>query len=269
MMASRPHLSQQLMQQAANVILRCRETGKLMDDLPLECKPQSLEEAKIIRDLVFEGLNDETAGWFVGCSNPSIQKQLGLDEPYCARLAASTVHPSPAALASARFPSITLEVEFAFTLAEDLPARDRPYSAEEVAAAIAKVHPAIEVVTSHFIDWTHQPIFNIIADNGTDGALVYGPGKSLAEAGDLSAIKTSLAVNGTVLTEGSGADVLGNPLNVMTWLANRCREDGIGLEAGKIHNTGSTTSMVLAHPGDHCRAVFEGLGDVEITFEAG
>lgn len=264
-----PPLSLQQMEQAARVILRCRETGKLIEDLPQECKPRSLAEALAIRDLVFDGLNDAPAGWFVGCSNPAIQKQLGLNEPYCARLAASTVHASPAALDAARFPSITLEVEFAFTLGEDLPARTAPYTSAEVGAAIAEVHPAIEVVTSHYIDWTHQSIFNIIADNGTDGALVYGAGKPMAEAGDLSTIQTSVAVNGKVLERGSGADVLGNPLNVMTWLANRCREDGLGLQAGQIHNTGSTTAMVLARAGDTCQAVFEGLGTVEITFETG
>ncbi len=253
-------------QQAARVLLNCRTSGEVIDDLPAECKPHTLADAFAIRDLVFAGLNDAHAGWFVGCSNPSIQKQLGLAEPYCARLAASTVQQSPVQLPVDHLPTITLEVEFAFTLGDSLPARAEPYSQAEVAAAIALVHPAIEVVTSHFADWTHQPIFNIIADNGTDGALIYGQGKSLADTGDLSAIQTSISVNGKTEATGSGADVLDNPLNVMTWLANRCREDGMGLEAGKIHNTGSTTPMVPAQPGDTCRAVFEGLGDVDLTF---
>lgn len=254
---------------AADRLLTCRRTGEVIADLPAGCKPRGLADALAIRDLVFEGLGDKPAGWFVGCSNPVIQRQLGLPEPYCARLGASTVHPSPARLPASRFPSITLEVEFAFTLGRALPARADDYTKEEVAEAIALVHPAIEVVTSHFADWTHQSIYNIIADNGTDGALVYGSGVPLNEAGDLGAIQTSVAVNGTVCAEGSGADVLGDPLNVMVWLANRCRADGMGLEAGKIHNTGSTTPMVLANPGDECRAVFAGLGDVEITFESG
>lgn len=266
-MSANTKLTIEQQHEAAARILQCRSSGVLMDDLPAQCKPHNLVDALAIRDLVFEGLNDEPAGWFVGCSNPAIQRQLGLDEPYCARLGASTVHASAARLAASRFPTITLEVEFAFTLGQALPARAAPYSTDEVAAAISQVHPAIEVVTSHFNGWTHQPIFNIIADNGTDGALVYGAGKSLAEAGDLSRIQTSICVNGAPGAQGSGADVLGDPLTVMVWLANRCHEDGIGLEAGQIHNTGSTTPMVLAQPGDSCRAVFEGLGEVEITFE--
>ncbi len=254
--------------QAADHLLAARRSGKVIADLPDACKPQTLADALAIRDLVFAGLGDEQAGWFVGCSNPHIQRQLGLDEPYCAPLAAGTVHPSPAQLPAAAFPSITLEVEFAFTLGRDLVPRETPYGYAEVAEAIDRVHPAIEVVTSHLADWTHQSIFNIIADNGTDGALVFGEGAPLASAGTLSAIRTSVSVNGEEKATGSGADVLGDPLNVMVWLANRSREDGITLKAGQIHNTGSTTPMVLAEPGDICRAVFEGLGDVEVTFVA-
>ncbi|NNF78282.1 MAG: hypothetical protein HKN05_09665 [Rhizobiales bacterium] len=268
-MSANANLTAEQQHEAAARILQGRRTGQVMDDLPAQYKPRTLEDALAIRDLVFEGLNDAPAGWFVGCSNPAIQQQLGLPEPYCARLGASTVHPSPATLPARRFPSITLEVEFAFTLGQALPPRPEPYSKDEVAAAIALVHPAIEVVTSHFADWTHQSIYNIIADNGTDGALVFGEGKPLADISPLSGIQTAVSVNGVIGANGSGADVLGDPLNVMVWLANRCREDGIGLEAGKIHNTGSTTAMVPAHPGDTCRAVFEGLGDVEITFKPG
>ncbi len=252
--------------QAAETILAARRDGEVIDDLPAVCKPQTLADAEAVRDLVFSGLQDEPAGWFVGCSNPAIQRQLGLDRPYCARLAASSVHPSPAVLPSDRFPSITLEVEFAFRLGKPLPARADPYTTAEVADAIATVHPAIEVVTSHFTDWTRQPIFNIIADNGTDGALVYGEGVNLPAAGPLSAVQTTLWLDDAEAATGSGADVLGDPLNVVLWLANRCREDGVGLDAGHIHNTGSTTPMVIARPGDSCLARFEGIGDVEIAF---
>ncbi|MEM8687073.1 MAG: fumarylacetoacetate hydrolase family protein [Pseudomonadota bacterium] len=258
--------AQQLM--AADTLLAARRSGEVIADLPAACKPQTLADALAIRDLVFAGLGEAQAGWFVGCSNPHIQRQLGLDEPYCAQLAAGTVHPSPAELPAGAFPSITLEVEFAFTLARDLAPRETPYGRAEVADAIDRVHPAIEVVTSHLADWTRQSIFNIIADNGTDGALVFGPGAALSDAGDLSTIRTSVSVNGEEKATGSGADVLGDPLNVMVWLANRSREDGVTLNAGQIHNTGSTTPMVLATPGDTCRAVFEGLGPVEVTFSA-
>lgn len=266
MTQSKRRLSDERAREAASLILAGRRAGTVMDDLPASCKPDTLADAFVIRDLVFDGFDDEGVGWFVGCSNPIIQRQLGLDEPYCARLAKSTVHESPATLDSKLLPSITLEVEFAFRLKRALPPRPTPYSKAEVADAIATVHPAIEVVTSHFTDWTHQPIFNIIADNGTDGALICGEGVALAEVGPLADVETQLFLNGESAASGSGFDVLEDSLNAMVWLANRQREDGIGLNAGDINNTGSTTPMVHAKPGDECRAVFKGIGDVEIAF---
>ena len=60
--------------------------------------------------------------------------------------------------------------------ASDLPARSAPYGRDEVEAAIAAVHPTIEVVAGHLRDWPNQDVFSVIADNGTDGALIVGPG---------------------------------------------------------------------------------------------
>jgi 2-keto-4-pentenoate hydratase len=225
-----------------------------------------LADAYAVQDRVFEGLEEDTGGWFVGCSNPAIQEQLGLDGPYCARLPASTVHEGPANLDPAGLPTITLEVEFAFRLAADLQSRARPYAREEVAAAVASVHPTIEVVTSHLEDWVRQPIFSLIADNGTDGALVVGAGLQDWRSLDLGAVTTELHVNGECVRQGSGAKVMGDPLEAMVWLAIACSAKGTGLTAGHVHNTGSCTDMYLAQPGDHAVARFAGLGAAEVRF---
>ena len=208
------------------------------------------------------------AGWFVGCSNPEIQRQLGLSEPYRAPLLADTVFESPTELAADACPGLTLELEFAFRFGCDLAPRPEGYELADVAAAVAAVHPAIEVVSSHLADWTHQPIFDIIADNGTDGALVIGPGREDWREVDLADVAVSLEVNGRAEREGRGANVLGNPLNVLLWLVNACGGAGVWLRAGTLHNTGSCTAMYHATAGDRAVARFAGLGEVEITFRA-
>ena len=71
---------------------------------------------------------------------------------------------------------MVIECEFAFRLAHDLPARDEPYTREEVAAAVGSVHAAIEVVAGHIDDWINQDVWSVIADNGTDGAVIVGDG---------------------------------------------------------------------------------------------
>ncbi len=45
-----------------------------------------------------------------------------------------------------------LEAEIAFLIGKDLPPREKPYSRDEVVAAIASCHPAIEVIESGLTD---------------------------------------------------------------------------------------------------------------------
>ncbi len=51
-----------------------------------------------------------------------------------------------------------------------------PYDRETTEQAIVRVYPAIEIVAGHLKDWPNQAVFSVIADNGTDGALVVGNG---------------------------------------------------------------------------------------------
>lgn len=251
---------------AADILLIARRLGEVLPGLPDDCAPADLEGAYAVQAALFERLGGRRAGFFVGCSNPVIQKQLGLPAPYRAPLLVETLHDSPLTIPAAHFPNLTLEVEFAFRLGRDLPPRDRPYEQEEVAAAVASLHPSIEIVASHLEDWTHQPIWSIIADNGTDGGLVVGTGREDWLSLDRPAIAVTLFLNGEEVRQGSGADVLGDPLTVFTWLVNACGRDGVALRAGEICNTGSCTPMIAAAPGDHALARFEGLGEAEVTF---
>ena len=75
----------------------------------------------------------------------------------------------------------------------------------------------------------------------------------------------SLTVNGRRERAGVGADVLGDPLNALVWLANARADAGEGLVAGQIHNTGTATSFYWAHPGDHATADFGPLGSVRLA----
>jgi 2-keto-4-pentenoate hydratase len=39
-----------------------------------------------------------------------------------------------------------------------------------------------------------------------------------------------------------------------------------GMKAGQYATTSSWTGLPYYKPGDHCRAIFEGLGEAELTF---
>ena len=257
-------MSPDAIERCASLYYTLRTNNHLLDQLPAELKPQSLADAYAVQDRLFEMLEVEIGGWFLGCTNPDIQRQLGITHPYAARLLRPVLHPSPAVVAVARQLPIVLEVEFAFELGADLPSRPAPYSTEEVAGAVATLHPAIEVVVSHLADWTHQPFFDLVADNGTDGALVCGDGVSAWRDIDLFAVNATLTINDQLVQQGAGANIERGPLAMLTWLANHVSDKGIGLERGQICNTGSCTSIQYVEPGSTAVAVFDDLGSVRV-----
>ena len=245
---------------AARLLAEARRENAILDGIPEDCRPQSLADAYAVQGRLIEVLGWGVGGWFCACTNPSIQKMLRLDEPYYARLLADFIFPSPAKIRSADFPPILLECEFGFRLEDDLPKRSTPYSRSEVEAVVSTVHPAIEVVAGHLKDWPQQGVFSVIADNGTDGALVYGEGLADWRSLDLARTAVTLKVNGKVERRGSGSKVLGDPLNALVWLANARVRDGDGLKANEIHNTGTATDIYWVSPGDRAEAEFDGLG---------
>jgi len=158
---------------------------------------------------------------------------------------------------------MVVECEFSFELRADLPARPAPYARDEVAAAVRGVHASIEVVAGHLEDWIHQDVWSVIADNGTDGAEIVGSGCAL-HGQDLAAVPVTLERNGEVVREGSGADVLGDPLDALHWLANARRAAGDGLRADMRCNTGTATAICPVGRGDHLVATFGGVGVAEL-----
>ena len=77
----------------------------------------------------------------------------------------------------------------------------------------------------------------------------------------------SVIVNGAPWREGSGANVLGNPLNVVAWLANELPKHGRALQRGAKISTGTTAEVYFAGAGDRVVADFGALGKAEVGFE--
>lgn len=252
-------------ERAAKALAEARCTVTVLDRLPDGSEPQTLADAYAIQDRLIALLGWEIGGWYCACTNSEIQRLLSLSEPYYARLFARAIKPSPATLRQADYPPMVVESEFAFRLKADLPARARPYARAEVLDAIGSVHPAIEVVAGTLKDWPTQSVFAVIADNGTDGALVRGePGVADWRSLDLPGMDVRLSVNGVVTRRGRGANVLGDPLQSFVWLANARSRAGGGLKAGQLHNTGTATSIQPVGPGDHVKVEFVGLGTAEM-----
>jgi 2-keto-4-pentenoate hydratase len=159
-----------------------------------------------------------------------------------------------------------VEAEFGFRMARDLPPSPVPRSRTEIAEAIEGVIPSIEIVDSRFDDWLTIGAPSLIADNACNAAWVLGPLLTDWRPLDLAAQPVRVTVNGQLVRAGSGAAVLGHPLNALEWLVNNLSAHGLRLEAGQYITTGVTTEVYMAERGDHVTADFGPVGSAEVEF---
>lgn len=253
-------------QEAARLLFAAWRDKNLLDGLPPSCRPQNLDDGYQIQ-AVLEGLHEApVAGYKIGATNEAAQAMFDVDAPFFGRVLESSIQRSPAAIAPGAVILHIIEAEFDFTLGEDLPARDGGYSQDEVMARVDNLIPAIEVPDSRYANWRDAGMPQLIADNAIASLLVLGEPAGNWRDLDLSRQSVVVRVNGETVDEGSGGNVLGDPRNALTWLANTLSERGMGLKAGQIVTTGSAANVIKVNPGDTVVADFGDLGSVEAKF---
>jgi len=256
--------------EAAEFIAQLRFAVKQEINIPEGIRPADplsgyAVQGELVRSLLSKNAG-RIAGYKVACTNKLAQELLGVDTPFYGHLLSYLVHRSPAHLNPGDFSMRCIEAEFAFEMAEDLPGENAPHDVDRVAAAVSAVLPAIEIVDTRYTDWTRVSAPSLIADNGCHGAWVMGDPCRQWQQFDLQTHQVDLMVNGQPKLRGFGSEVLGHPLNSLTWLANALCEQGKFLKAGDLISTGVTTNIYLAEPGDELVADFGELGKVALNF---
>ncbi|NKC13493.1 MAG: 2-keto-4-pentenoate hydratase [Gammaproteobacteria bacterium] len=250
---------------AARSLTAARRSGTRIDSLPAPAVPRSHDDGYHIQDAVAACFGEQVGAWKVGATHPNAQASLGVDGPVAARLFSQNLLFGDQRLADT-FMVRGLEAEYAFLMGADLPPAGVPYSREQIAAAVASVHPAIEIVDTRFT--AAQQGVLAIADNVNDALWIYGEGVSDWRALDRVNAEVTLQVNGEVVVRGSGAEVLGDPMTSLEWLVNEHAGAREGVRAGQYITTGSCTGLYKSPAGCTARATFAGLGELNVMFTA-
>jgi 2-keto-4-pentenoate hydratase len=219
-----------------------------------------------MQDALCARLGIKATAWKVACTTDHAQAALNTDFPFRGPLPASAVYHSPARIPAENHFMRMVEGEFAFTLAEDLPAEEGPFTRDRVEAALGSLHPAIEVADSRFEVWRAAGKPSLIADLAVSGALVVGEGLTDWRSLDIPALMVRMEIDGEFVGEGPGSEALGHPVEAVLWLANHLSAWGQGLKAGQIVTTGTCTGNHMTAKGSTARAVFESLGEAEVFF---
>jgi 2-keto-4-pentenoate hydratase len=232
--------------------------GPPLHELPPSCLPQSDADAYQIQEAVARQLGEAIGGWKVGAASAA-------GAAFCAPIWMKMIRPSPASYAAGELRIIGIEAEIAFRLGRDLPARAAGYDRTEVTAG-ATLHPVIEVVDSRYADFRSLDRLSILADNFSNGGLVYGAAVPDWEKLDLGRTAITVTEDGEPFADSAGGAAR-DPTAALVDFADLMKGRG-GMRAGTVVTTGSWTGLVFTRRGAQIVADFGPLGRVEVVFPA-
>ena len=252
---------------AHDLLYRTWREGAVIDALPEAMRPATRADGYAIQALLEATSAKPLYGWKIAATSTAGQKHINVDGPIAARLLAERAFTSGATLQFGANRMAVAEPEFAFRMGRDLPPRATPYAVDDVLAAVATLHPAIEIPDSRYTVFTNVGAAQLIADNACAHDFVLGDATSADwRAIDLVGHAVAGVVNANAPREGKGANVLGDPRIALTWLANELSGLGLTLGTGQVVTTGTCMVPLAISQGDYVRADFGTLGSVEVRF---
>ncbi len=253
--------------QAAQHIAR-----KPLDLMVQPFAPQTIAEAYAVQAGLVSKLAETrgpAAGYKVAYTSAVMRERTGVSQPCYGRIPSSMVHSSPATLEYNDYVGIGIECEVAVKLGADLPASGAPYTRDSISDAIEWLATSFELVDRRdapSLDGQLPEICTIVTNISNGGALLGEPVSDWQNI-DLTAVRGTMRINGKIVGEGVGADVMGHPLEPLVWLANTLAAEGVSMEKGTLILTGSFAPPAMLKRGDKSSVHIEGLGAANLNVQ--
>ena len=231
--------------------------------------PSDLDEAYLIQREFQNDISKDQgpiAGYKLAYTTAVLQQANGVSDPCMGIMLTNNIRHSPCTLAAADFVQLALECEVGVRLGAGLPPSGAPYDRGKVAEAVESLSAAFEIVDIRRTPGQEPKVqfMTGVAANVFNAGVVLGePVKDWREL-DLPAAYGSMTINGEMVGDGHGSDVMGHPLEPLVWLANKLAEQGLGLSSGMVIITGSIVSPKVVKAGDTASIMIEGLGGAEL-----
>ena len=236
-------------------------------ELPADVRPRTRNEGYAVQANLERHTRSPLFGWKIAATSAAGQRHINVKGPMAGRLLAEKVLPDGATIPLLGNLMRVVELELAFRFGRELPPRSTPYSVDEVMAAVASLHPALEIPDSRYEDFTAVGEAQLIADNACAHLFMLGEATMEPWRGmDLAAHEVAAEVVGKSTHPGKGANVLGDPRVALAWLVNELSGLGLTLGAWQVVTTGTCVVPIPVVPGDRVHARFGTLGGMEVGF---
>jgi 2-keto-4-pentenoate hydratase len=242
-------------------LAECRRNATI-SHLPLH-KLASRTEAEQFQVAAVRALRGEACGHKIGATSLEVQQLLNCQEPIHAPIRREDVLASgatfliPAGL-------LGVECEFGFLMGRDFPTSAKMSDITALRCAIAECFVALELVGRRVVADVPLNEVSSIADFALDVAVVRGEPIPDWERQDLAVVPVRAVIDGVTVVSGTGARVLGHPLNALLWLAEALRKRGDKLRSGDMILTGTCTGITKVAPGQAFAGCFADLPPVQV-----
>ena len=251
----------------AQLAHRLRAASGFQPVAPVQGELGGIEDAYVIQSINRRQWIDGgrvMSGYKVAFTTEESQQIFGTSEPVYGTLFEDMRFDSGDTVPADRLARPKVEGEIVLELARDLPPES--LSAEEIRGAVGAFYPALEIPDGCIAGKINA--LDMAADNAAAGGYVLGARQLLGADTDLAAIEMTMAHNGEVVSSGTGAGCMGDPLNVLAWLQGALARAGEPMRAGQIVFCGSLVPIIPAQPGDAFEATVPELPPVGCRFAA-
>jgi 2-keto-4-pentenoate hydratase len=253
-------------QAAVERLVDARLTHRLAAPLSETYGEFGLAEAYAIQDALRAALEQRgelPIGWKLAATAPVGQQIMGVNEPACGFLPPRR-YASGADVSAGDFADLRVEAEVAFRMRSKLAGPGiTPSSA---LAAVEAVLPAFELLD--FIYSGTPRAGDYVANSIHGKAIVVGDAPLPVQGLDLALEGVVFEHNGEIVGTHTAAEVLGNPVNALAWLANHLATRGRSLAPRDIVISGGITKLLRPKPGDTICARFTHLGRISMAVVA-
>ena len=247
-------------------IIAYRNNNTLIPNLEKDM-PLDVEEAYLFQEEVVKSLNFNSIGWKVGCTTEMAQKFSGMSEPFSGVMFSETTYKSPKLELSLYMNKPIIEPEICFEIKEDIIDIGELYNTINIKKYIKTIFPVIEIVDARYKKGWEIKALETIFDNGVHTCLIKGQAISNWESYDRLNSEINLYVDNKFICSGRGSNVLKDPLNSISWLANKLIQRGKFIKAGEIITTGNTLDKpIFAEKNTIISAKFDTLGEVTMRY---
>ncbi len=256
-----------LIDKIANELIKAEDTGLPIEKLSDKYKEITILDSYNIQSKVIElklAREEKIIGKKIGLTSKGIQDQFGVYEPDYGILTDKGLLKTNQELDISNLNQPKIEAEIVFVLKEDL--LGPVVTPWHVISATEGIMPALEVVDTRFNDWKIK-IFDTISDSASYARIVVGDKMTKIDDIDLSLLGMASYKNGKLEFTAAGAEVMGNPINSVVWLANKMIELGQPLKKGEIILSGSLTPLMGISSGDYVQVKFDRIGSVSLKIK--